>query len=102
MMTNAGAGALSPKKEAVSASSVENPSDKLVVYEVHTSATIPVTGDWWSGGWLKAAYWVDGAPVYPFDFQTHEHVSNFLLCDGHVDSVHGDTRKDPESHWYPR
>lgn len=102
MMTNAGAGMMSPRQDAIRASSVKNPTEKILVYEVHTTTTIPVTGDWWSGGWLKATDWIDGSAVYPFDVQTHGHVSNFLFCDGHVDSVHGDTLKDERSHWYHR
>ena len=102
MMTDCLDAALNPKQEAIRASSVKNPSAKLIVFETHTSAHLPITGDWWSGGWLKAAAWVDESPVYPFDFQTHENVSNFLFCDTHVASAHGDTLKDPAAHWYHR
>lgn len=84
------------KQPAVQAGTVKLPSEKVIVYECHTNSWMPYIGVWW-GGWLK----------YPFYYQTgvgnenqtHGQVSNFLFCDNHVASMHGDKVKDREQHW---
>jgi prepilin-type N-terminal cleavage/methylation domain-containing protein/prepilin-type processing-associated H-X9-DG protein len=103
IMTNAGAGVFNPPEKPIAASSVMFPSEKVIVFEIHTPSTIPWTANaWMSGGWLKPSGWNGSGPIYPFGIQTHGHVSNFLFCDGHVESVHGDTLADVKVHWYPR
>ena len=99
MITNAGGGALVPREEAIRASSVKSPSQKLLVYEVHDSSTFPITGAWWNGGWLKLR-WPEG--VGTVGLETHGRVSNFLFCDTHVDSVDSETLMDEKAHWYHR
>jgi len=69
---------------AVVADSVGQPSAKLLVFECHTYCEIPlVAGCWWAG-WLKAPFGAGGGP----SINTHQSVSNFLMCDLHVKSCH--------------
>ena len=104
IINQAGAGKWRPAVPAISASDVKSPADKVLVYEFHEPyspyLTIPYVGDF-AQGWLKLD-WEGGLASRAFHNQTHGRVSNFLFCDGHVGSVHGDTLMDIESHWYPR
>lgn len=101
MITQAGAGMFNPAVPSISASSVKSPASKVIVYEAHVpQVLIPYVGDW-SKGWLRVD-WLDGVAYRALHNQTHGVVSNFLFCDGHVASAHGDTLMDMKSHWYPR
>ena len=103
IITQFGSGEWFPAKDPVAASSVNFPSEKVLVFEIHTPSTIPWAAfGQWSGGWLKPQGWGNGAPILPFGKQTHGHVSNFLFCDGHVESVHGDLLTDVNRQWLPR
>lgn len=59
------------------------PDYKLLVFELHTYCWIPWTDSRWWGGWLKYPFGVGGNP----SVNTHTNVSNFLMCDLHVESV---------------
>lgn len=70
------------------------PDYKLLVFELHTACWIPYTDDHWWGGWLKSPFGAGGNP----STDTHTEVSNFLMCDLHVESVaHEDMM--PEERW---
>jgi prepilin-type N-terminal cleavage/methylation domain-containing protein/prepilin-type processing-associated H-X9-DG protein len=69
---------------AVPADSVNQPSSKLLVFECHVECWVPYTTPVWWGGWLKAPFGVSGGP----SVNTHQNVSNFLMCDLHVKSSH--------------
>jgi prepilin-type N-terminal cleavage/methylation domain-containing protein/prepilin-type processing-associated H-X9-DG protein len=83
----------------ISAGKVRQPAEKILVFEVHTEMWIPDVGGYDFGGWLK----------YPFHIafglgpenQTHGNVSNFLFCDTHVASHHGDELRDRNRYWNP-
>ena len=83
-----------PSVAQVVSSSIETPATKILVFECHTETWIPGSGVWW-GGWLKYPFGVFGT-----ELQTHDNVSNFMFCDGHVEFVHGDTLKNQQRHWY--
>ena len=106
MMTNYGAGKWVPPEAPVAVANVRRAGDKVLVYEVHTAATIPVTANAWSGGWGKPLGWDHGrgAPILPFNYPTHGRVTNVLFCDGHVASVDGAIYMSQEyenAHWRP-
>ena len=73
----------------VTASDVSHPSEKVLVFEVFTETWIPLIGRP-AGGWLNRGE------------NTHGAVSNFLFCDGHVDSVNGHALDNLQRHWYVR
>ena len=78
---------------------VRLPSEKILVFECHTEMWIPDVGGYDFGGWLKYPF----NPAYGEgpENQTHRNVSNFLFCDNHVTSQHGDKLKDSNQHWNP-
>ena len=92
---------LTAASSATASGSVQLPSEKLLVYECHTETWIPVTGGGYQGGWLKYPFYYRADLGYG-ERQTHENVSNFLFCDNHVASIHGDDLKYQERHWVVR
>jgi prepilin-type N-terminal cleavage/methylation domain-containing protein/prepilin-type processing-associated H-X9-DG protein len=72
-----------PGSPPVVADSVPTPSMKMLVFEVHTVCWIPQTAGIHYAGWLKWPFGVSGVSV-----NTHQRVSNFLMCDLHVESTH--------------
>jgi prepilin-type N-terminal cleavage/methylation domain-containing protein/prepilin-type processing-associated H-X9-DG protein len=109
MMTNSGTQGVwgASGERRVSTSDVKFPSEKVLVFEYHKEWNAFLTIPGWnvgdastasaSGSWLirNEANWLD-------PFQTHENVSNFLFCDGHVKPVHSDLLIDLVANWYPR
>jgi prepilin-type N-terminal cleavage/methylation domain-containing protein len=109
LINQAGVGVWTPAERAISATTIRNPSRKVLVYEDHfPQVMIPSVGDYgrhpytgWSGaGWLRCNWDAAGFDL-ALSNQTHGRVSNFLFADMHVESVHGDTLFDIANHWSP-
>jgi len=85
-----------PSGPAVQMDQINNAARKMLVFECHTNCWIPlINGVWW-GGWLKSPFGAGGAP----SVNTHEEVSNFLMGDLHVATVHYVEMMDSNAHWY--
>jgi prepilin-type N-terminal cleavage/methylation domain-containing protein/prepilin-type processing-associated H-X9-DG protein len=98
----------SPPKQpepVISEEEVRLPSEKLLVFEKHTEMWIPDVGGVHAGGWLKFPFSSAIAAnngIAGRENQTHGNVSNFLFCDHHVSSQHGNELEDFNQHWRPR
>ncbi len=73
-----------PSGKPVTIDQVANPAAKMAVFECHTNCWIPLITGIWYGGWLKTPFGAGGA----MSVNTHDEVSNFLMCDFHVETVH--------------